>query len=234
MGRKLFLLGLSVGLSVTSLVLSQQSAPAADDKKTIEIVKNAGGKFVFSEPNVEIKPGQSIIWMAVDAEVPHQLVPAGEGDAFTDTGTFDATDPPTQSFDTPRHHQLHLLNPSEHEGDDHRRGCRRGPGRGAGQAGKAQAQAFIRQRLLIIAARERTGPRVEFGGLGKCANKCRPGISSLRRRLPGISAAACSCPSGTCRSIAPPGVPRGSPRRRATARGGCRRRRTPSAGPGTR
>ena len=56
---------------------------------------------MFSEPNVEIKPGQSITWMAVDAEVPHQLVPAGEGDAFTDTGTFDATNPPTQSFDTP-------------------------------------------------------------------------------------------------------------------------------------
>ena len=101
MSRKLFLFGLFIGLSVTSLALSQQPAPAADDKKTIEIVKNAGGKFVFSEPNVEIKPGQSITWMAVDAEVPHQLVPAGEDDAFTDTGTFDATDPPTQSFDTP-------------------------------------------------------------------------------------------------------------------------------------
>ena len=100
MGRKLFLLGLFVGLSVTSLALSQQPAPAADET-TIEIVKNAGSKFVFSEPNVEIKPGQSITWMAVDAEVPHQLVPAGEGDAFTDTGTFDATNPPTQSFDTP-------------------------------------------------------------------------------------------------------------------------------------
>ena len=56
---------------------------------------------MFSEPNVEIKPGQSITWMAVDAEVPHQLVPAGERDAFTDTGNFDATNPPTQSFDTP-------------------------------------------------------------------------------------------------------------------------------------
>ncbi len=65
MSRKLFLLGLFVGLSVTSLALSQQPAPAADDNKTIEIVKNAGGKFVFSEPDVEIKPGQSITSMAV-------------------------------------------------------------------------------------------------------------------------------------------------------------------------
>ena len=101
MGRKFFLLGLFVGLSLTSLALSQLPAPAADDNTTIEIVKNAAGKFVFSEPNIDINPGQSITWMAVDAEVPHQLVPAGEGEAFTDTGTFDATNPPTQSFDTP-------------------------------------------------------------------------------------------------------------------------------------
>jgi plastocyanin len=74
---------------------------AADDVKIIEIVRNDAGKFVFAEPNVVIKAGQSIGWVAKDAGVPHQLVTDGANDAFKDTGEFDSTNPVGQQFDQP-------------------------------------------------------------------------------------------------------------------------------------
>ena len=96
--RKRLLLSLSLtGLTAIGILLCQ-SASAADDVKTIEIVKNADGKFVFSDPNAKITAGQSIKWVAKDADVPHQLVPDTEDDALTDTSTFDSTSTPTQKF----------------------------------------------------------------------------------------------------------------------------------------
>jgi plastocyanin len=89
-----------VGFSATWLVVSMLPAPAADDVKTIEIVKNADGKFVFSDVNAKVEPGQTVKWVAKDADVPHQLVPDTEDDAFTDTSTFDSTSAPSQSFKT--------------------------------------------------------------------------------------------------------------------------------------
>lgn len=90
---------LLVGLSATGLVLSQLPAAAADDVKSIAIIKNADGKFVFTDTDAKIKEGQSVKWVAVDSGVSHQLVPDSESDALTDTGVFDSTSSPNQKFE---------------------------------------------------------------------------------------------------------------------------------------
>jgi plastocyanin len=98
MSKKLFLSMALIGFTATGLALSILPAPAADETKTIDIVRNEAGKFVFSEPDVQIDEGQSITWLSEDADVPHQLVPDSDADAFSDTGAFDASTPPTQNF----------------------------------------------------------------------------------------------------------------------------------------
>ena len=59
--RRYSLLAISLtGLATTAFLFWHLSpASAADDVKTIEIVKNADGKFVFSDPNAKITAGQS-------------------------------------------------------------------------------------------------------------------------------------------------------------------------------
>jgi plastocyanin len=99
MRGNLLLLTALAGLSATAL--APLPAAAADDVKAIAIVKNADGKFVFSDTNAKIEAGQTIKWVAVDDGVAHQLVPDSEGDALTDTGTFDSTTPASQTFATP-------------------------------------------------------------------------------------------------------------------------------------
>jgi len=98
--RRYSLLAISLtGLATTAFLFWHLSpASAADDVKSIEIVKNADGKFVFSDPNAKITAGQSVKWVAKDADVPHQLVPDTEDDALTDTSTFDSSTTPTQKF----------------------------------------------------------------------------------------------------------------------------------------
>ncbi|MCZ7596277.1 MAG: plastocyanin/azurin family copper-binding protein [Hyphomicrobium sp.] len=94
-------LTLLAGLAASGLVLSRLPTAAADDVKAVAIVKNADGKFVFTDTNAKIKEGQSVKWVAVDSGVTHQLVPDSEGDALTDTGAFDSTSSPNQKFATP-------------------------------------------------------------------------------------------------------------------------------------
>lgn len=94
-------LTLLAGLAASGLVLSRLPTAAADDVKAIAIVKNADGKFVFTDTNAKIREGQSVKWVAVDSGVTHQLVPDSEGDALTDTGAFDSTSSPNQKFATP-------------------------------------------------------------------------------------------------------------------------------------
>ncbi len=100
MRRYLFALSALAGFSTTWLLVSELPAPAAEEVKTIEIVKNADGKFVFSDTNAKINAGQTIKWVAKDADVPHQLVPDTADDALKDTLTFDSTSVPSQKFDT--------------------------------------------------------------------------------------------------------------------------------------
>jgi plastocyanin len=90
----------SIALLGLSLIGLAGPASAADAVKTIEIVKNADGKFVFSVPKAKIEPGETIKWAAKDADVPHQLVPDTDEDAFKDTGQFDSSNPPKQKFST--------------------------------------------------------------------------------------------------------------------------------------
>ncbi len=89
--------GLSA-LSAFGATYSYLSAAIADDVKSIGIVRNADGKFVFTEPNAKVKEGQTIRWVAIDEGFPHQLVADSEGDALTDTGPFDSTKAPSQTF----------------------------------------------------------------------------------------------------------------------------------------
>jgi plastocyanin len=87
----------AVALSLVGLALARP-ATAADTAKTIDIVKNADGKFVFSDTDAKIAAGQSVKWVAKDADVPHQLVPDTDKDALKDTGEFDSTKVPAQKF----------------------------------------------------------------------------------------------------------------------------------------
>lgn len=95
--RRSLLLSLSLGGLFAAGLLLQQVA-AADKVKTIDIVKNDAGKFVFSDTDAKIDAGQSIKWVAKDGDVAHQLVPDSDDDAFKDTGEFDGSNPPTQKF----------------------------------------------------------------------------------------------------------------------------------------
>ena len=178
MRSKLLLLTSLAGLSATGLALSRLPAAAADDVKSIAIIKNEAGKFVFTDTNAKIEEGQTVKWVAVDEGVTHQLVPDSEDDALTDTGAFDSTAPATQKLATAGTDQIPLRHSSkEHAGDDHRgRGegsCRsggsscRGTCEGAAPAARrAQAQegqAFVRVFLLNASSeRKREAPRASF------------------------------------------------------------------------
>lgn len=102
MRKQLFSIGLRSGLAMILLICLQQAATAADDVTTVKIVRDASGNFVFDNPDVKIVAGQSITWVALDAQVPHRLVadPANPT-AFKDTGEFNSSNPPTQKFDSP-------------------------------------------------------------------------------------------------------------------------------------
>jgi plastocyanin len=89
------------GLSAIGLVLGlQQAAPAADNVKEIEIVRNATRKFVFAEPNVTINAGQSIKWHGKEA-VPHQLDGNPPSPLFKATPEFKPPETATVRFDKP-------------------------------------------------------------------------------------------------------------------------------------
>jgi plastocyanin len=100
MRSTLLLLPALASLSATGLVLSRLPAAAADDVKSIAIIKNADGKFVFTDTNAKVTEGQSVKWVAVDSGVTHQLVPDSDSDALTDTGAFDSTSSPNQKFES--------------------------------------------------------------------------------------------------------------------------------------
>lgn len=97
--RKFVFAGGLSALASFGLVHAFLTSAVADDVKAIGIIKNADGKFVFTEPNAKIKEGQTVKWVAIDAGVPHQLVADSESDALTDTGAFDSTNPPIQTLD---------------------------------------------------------------------------------------------------------------------------------------
>jgi plastocyanin len=83
------------GLSVVGLLLWHQSARAAEDVKTIDIVLPGP---VFAEPNLTITAGQSIKWVAKDVHLPHQLVEDGTGKEIT--RHFESPETPTHKFET--------------------------------------------------------------------------------------------------------------------------------------
>lgn len=107
--RKMLSLTVLAGLSATGLALSHLPAAAADDVKSIAIIKNADGKFVFSDTDAKIKEGQSVKWVAVDSGVTHQLAADSESDALTDTGEFDSTNSPNQKFEAAGTIKYHCL-----------------------------------------------------------------------------------------------------------------------------
>ena len=86
------------GLSAIGLMLGLlQAAPAADNVKTIEIIRDKG-KFVFAEPDVTIDAGQSVEWFSKIPNAPHHLI----GDSpFKDTVQFTPPQTATQTFATP-------------------------------------------------------------------------------------------------------------------------------------
>jgi plastocyanin len=94
---------LAVGGSMGFAALLPQPVLAADPK-VVEIVRNAQNNFVFSEPNITIKSGESVQWVPKEAGHTHRLMPDAPSDAFVDTQNFnggDPEDPPetkTQTF----------------------------------------------------------------------------------------------------------------------------------------
>ena len=96
--RSIVLPAVLAGLSVAGLALLALSAATADDVTSIGVVKNDKGKFVFTNPNVQIKEGDTVRWVVVDEVGTHQLVPDTDQDAMQDTGAFDASAPVAQAF----------------------------------------------------------------------------------------------------------------------------------------
>ncbi len=88
---------------------------------------------------------------------------------------------------------------------------------------RAPAAKARPRRRRFVAAEKRFHQRRQTRRAGTARLVARAGSGAVS------SAAAPSFPSGTCRWRARPGGLRGSPRRRAIDRGGCRRRRTASA-----
>ena len=97
--HKFIFAGSLSALASFGFVYSSLSIATADDVKAIAIVKNADGKFVFTDTDAKIKQGQSVKWVAVDSGVTHQLVPDSEGDALTASEVFDSGSSPSQTFD---------------------------------------------------------------------------------------------------------------------------------------
>lgn len=97
-------------LSIATLVLAlQMPAVAADQVKIIEIILGDDG-FVFSEPNTTIEAGQSIKWIPNNTlpNIPHRLVPDDPSvEEFKPHDRFDASNPPTRVFPTPRNIDYH-------------------------------------------------------------------------------------------------------------------------------
>jgi plastocyanin len=95
-------LGLGGVLAIGLVLCSHQAAFAADVGKTINIVKNDVGHFVFSDPDAKIEAGQSITWVAIDPHTPHSLVSGDTpADDFQPTGTFENPETKTQKFEKP-------------------------------------------------------------------------------------------------------------------------------------
>ena len=97
-------LGTLLAISLTmAFVPWLQPARAADDNpRIVHIVRDANGDFVFDEPNIEIKPGTSVLWVPHEV-AGHRLVPDSSADPFQDTGVFNVNDLGTaiQKFTTP-------------------------------------------------------------------------------------------------------------------------------------
>lgn len=89
------------GVLATGFMLSSLSAAAAADVKSIAIVKNEKGKFVFTDADAKITEGETVRWVAVDEAGVHQLVPDTEKDALKDTGSFNSSAPVAQTFSKP-------------------------------------------------------------------------------------------------------------------------------------
>jgi plastocyanin len=93
------------GLLATGLLLWNQSARAADNPKTINIVLGPSGP-KFAEETVTISAGQSITWVPkTKSNVPHHLVqimPNGDdGPNMSGDTDFFAPEPRTHKFGTP-------------------------------------------------------------------------------------------------------------------------------------
>jgi plastocyanin len=92
---------LGAGAALAGMLGVLQLAWAQGDVKIVDIVRNAEGKFVFAEPDVVIKAGQSVGWVAKDAGVPHVLAAEGDNPLFQETAEFDSTNPVGQQFNEP-------------------------------------------------------------------------------------------------------------------------------------
>jgi plastocyanin len=99
MRKRLHWMGVSSLLAVGFTFTLQLAAPAQDKEKTVDIVKNKDGAFVFADDNAKIDAGQSIKWVPKDAGVPHNLVPDNPKDAFKATGLFQSPKTATVKFE---------------------------------------------------------------------------------------------------------------------------------------
>ncbi len=88
------------GALAAVLSFATVTALSADDVTSIGVIKNENGKFVFTNPNVTVKEGQTVRWVAVDEAGVHQLVPDTDADAMSETDTFDSTNTVSQKFPT--------------------------------------------------------------------------------------------------------------------------------------
>jgi plastocyanin len=97
--RRFHWMGLSSLVAMGLTFALQLTAPAQVKEKTIDIIKNKDGAFVFSDPDAKIDSGQSINWVPKDAGPPHNLVADNPKGAFEPTGIFQSPETKSRKFE---------------------------------------------------------------------------------------------------------------------------------------
>lgn len=108
--RRNWLSSVTVGgvFGVSAMLGFQLTSAATENEQVVEVIKKAG-RFVFKEAEVEIKVGQSIKWVARDANVPHQFVSTDNDPGFKEVEEFESPKTPTQKFEKAGAFKYHCI-----------------------------------------------------------------------------------------------------------------------------
>jgi plastocyanin len=90
-----------------ALAGASQSPDAMAETREVEIITDANGKSVFKDPEIEIKDGDTVRWVAKVGD--HHLKGDSPSDAFEETEDFSTNAPVEQAFKTPGTVKYHCI-----------------------------------------------------------------------------------------------------------------------------